>query len=109
MIGCEDRLRNDLYCVEWGVNILFLVVALSVRRCVLMDSGRMSGPADECRRGGALLGRPERRGGHLPASAAPRRRRPGTRSDAGSRRVVAARLQRPRLARLHRQLLGRRR
>ena len=19
MIGCEDRLRNDLYCVEWGV------------------------------------------------------------------------------------------
>jgi len=20
VIGCEDRLRNDLYCVEWGVN-----------------------------------------------------------------------------------------
>ena len=19
VIGCEDRLRNDLYCVEWGV------------------------------------------------------------------------------------------
>ena len=22
MIGCEDRLRNDLYCVEWGVKLL---------------------------------------------------------------------------------------
>ena len=21
MIGCKDRLRNDLYCVEWGVNL----------------------------------------------------------------------------------------
>ena len=21
MIGCEDRLRNDLYCVEWGVKL----------------------------------------------------------------------------------------
>jgi len=19
--GCEDRLRNDLYCVEWGVKL----------------------------------------------------------------------------------------
>jgi len=21
VIGCEDRLRNDLYCVEWGVTL----------------------------------------------------------------------------------------
>ena len=21
MIGCEDRLQNDLYCVEWGVKL----------------------------------------------------------------------------------------
>ena len=21
LIGCEDRLRNDLYCVEWGVKL----------------------------------------------------------------------------------------
>ena len=21
MIGCEDRLRNDLYCVDWGVKL----------------------------------------------------------------------------------------
>ena len=21
MIGCDDRLRNDLYCVEWGVKL----------------------------------------------------------------------------------------
>ena len=21
MISCEDRLRNDLYCVEWGVKL----------------------------------------------------------------------------------------
>ena len=21
MIGCEDRLRNDLHCVEWGVKL----------------------------------------------------------------------------------------
>ena len=21
MIGCEDRLRNDLYCVGWGVKL----------------------------------------------------------------------------------------
>jgi len=21
VIGCEDRLRNDLYCVEWGVKL----------------------------------------------------------------------------------------
>jgi len=24
VIGCEDRLRNDLYCVEWGVEQLEL-------------------------------------------------------------------------------------
>ena len=23
VIGCEDRLRNDLYCVEWGVKLYF--------------------------------------------------------------------------------------
>ena len=31
VIGCEDRLRNDLYCVEWGVKLYsihpFLVLA----------------------------------------------------------------------------------
>jgi len=21
VIGCEDRLRNDLYCVKWGVEV----------------------------------------------------------------------------------------
>jgi len=21
VIGCEDRLRNDLYCIEWGVKL----------------------------------------------------------------------------------------
>jgi len=21
VIGCEDRLRNDLYCVRWGVKL----------------------------------------------------------------------------------------
>ena len=21
VIGCEDRLRNDLYCVKWGVKL----------------------------------------------------------------------------------------
>jgi len=21
VIGCEDRLQNDLYCVEWGVKL----------------------------------------------------------------------------------------
>jgi len=21
VIGCDDRLRNDLYCVEWGVKL----------------------------------------------------------------------------------------
>jgi len=21
VIGCEDRLRSDLYCVEWGVKL----------------------------------------------------------------------------------------
>jgi len=21
VIGCEDRLRNELYCVEWGVKL----------------------------------------------------------------------------------------
>ena len=24
MIGCEDRLRNDLYCVGWGVKLYSL-------------------------------------------------------------------------------------
>jgi len=23
VIGCEDRLRNDLYCVEWGVKLYY--------------------------------------------------------------------------------------
>jgi len=24
VIGCEDRLRNDLYCVGWGVKLCSL-------------------------------------------------------------------------------------
>jgi len=32
VIGCEDRLRNDLYCVGWGVNPLKQYV------CVLLFS-----------------------------------------------------------------------
>jgi len=26
VIGCEDRLRNDLYCVGWGVKLYSLTV-----------------------------------------------------------------------------------
>jgi len=43
VIGCEDRLRNDLYCVEWGVklylnqptnHLFFAVMALLARALV---------------------------------------------------------------------------
>jgi len=39
VIGCEDRLRNDLYCVEWGVKLYsnqptkLATVYLLVTRC----------------------------------------------------------------------------
>ena len=32
VIGCEDRLRNDLYCVGWGVKLYSSQVKL-YRRC----------------------------------------------------------------------------
>jgi len=32
VIGCEDRLRNDLYCVEWGVK-LYSNVAVACALC----------------------------------------------------------------------------
>ena len=42
VIGCEDRLRNDLYCVEWGVKLYSNQPGLSIyaytcceeRRCI---------------------------------------------------------------------------
>ena len=42
VIGCEDRLRNDLYCVEWGVKLYSSQPGLSIyaymcceeRRCI---------------------------------------------------------------------------
>jgi len=24
VIGCEDRLRNDLYCVRWGIKLCWI-------------------------------------------------------------------------------------
>jgi len=28
VIGCEDRLRNDLYCVRWGVKLCSTIIAV---------------------------------------------------------------------------------
>ena len=30
VIGCEDRLRNDLYCVGWGVKLYSIQSNLSI-------------------------------------------------------------------------------
>jgi len=30
VIGCEDRLRNDLYCVGWGVKLYSIQSNLSL-------------------------------------------------------------------------------
>ena len=38
VIGCEDRLRNDLYCVGWGVKLYILSPIQSVRQ-VCIDVG----------------------------------------------------------------------
>jgi len=32
--GCEDRLRNDLYCVEWGVKLYSIQPTNSTNSCV---------------------------------------------------------------------------
>ena len=37
VIGCEDRLRNDLYCVEWGVKLYSNI-----------QRGRLQGPSHGC-------------------------------------------------------------
>jgi len=34
VIGCEDRLRNDLYCVEWGVKLYSNQLVSTPRRAV---------------------------------------------------------------------------
>ena len=39
MIGCEDRLRNDLYCVEWGVKLYANEIQLEA--AVLLDCRRI--------------------------------------------------------------------
>jgi len=31
VIGCEDRLRNDVYCVEWGVKLYYSGFQTGVR------------------------------------------------------------------------------
>jgi len=35
VIGCEDRLRNDLYCVRWGVK-LYSIQCLVLRLTCLV-------------------------------------------------------------------------
>jgi len=37
VIGCEDRLRNDLYCVGWGVKLYSNQIC-----CGKMEYGRVS-------------------------------------------------------------------
>ena len=37
VIGCEDRLRNDLYCVGWGVK-LYSNQTLDIRECFCSSS-----------------------------------------------------------------------
>jgi len=41
MIGCEDRLRNDLHCVGWGVKLYSIQLGslLAVER-IRVRSGR---------------------------------------------------------------------
>ena len=31
VIGCEDRLRNDMYCVEWGIKLYSNQPAIHLR------------------------------------------------------------------------------
>ena len=38
MIGCEDRLRNDLYCVGWGVELYSNQTKLGLAKTVLLTS-----------------------------------------------------------------------
>ena len=38
MIGCEDRLRNDLYCVEWGVKLYSNSNSLPCVICLSCDA-----------------------------------------------------------------------
>ena len=38
MIGCEDRLRNDLYCVEWGVKLYSNQPAVDTHRQMARQS-----------------------------------------------------------------------
>ena len=51
VIGCEDRLRYDLYCVEWGVKLysnkfLYLALADSAVLMLLAFSVLHSAAAD---------------------------------------------------------------
>jgi len=32
VIGCEDRLRNDLFCVGWGVKLYSLTLSLKMHQ-----------------------------------------------------------------------------
>jgi len=41
VIGCEDRLRNDLYCVEWGVKLQPTNRGTAYSICVLTDEAIM--------------------------------------------------------------------
>jgi len=36
VIGCEDRLQNDLYCVGWGVKLYLLTHSLYERSLTLV-------------------------------------------------------------------------
>jgi len=38
VIGCEDRLRNDLYCVGWGVELYSNQTKLGLAKTVLLTS-----------------------------------------------------------------------
>jgi len=48
VIGCEDRLRNDLYCVGWGVKLYSLLSAhsspISVILCTLLSNSKAISP-----------------------------------------------------------------
>jgi len=51
VIGCEDRLRNDLYCVEWGVK-LYSINQSSWLYCADEDS---CSPRSPCQNGGSCI------------------------------------------------------
>ena len=42
VIGCEDRLRNDLYCVEWGVKLY------SIQPCIINECTRCYAVHQRC-------------------------------------------------------------